>query len=267
MRLLPLIYRFSPLALAAVLSVILFSVPAHAKEKELGTFGVWRAYSSEEGGQNVCYMTTMKVLGEGKNQRVRYLMITHRPTEGSSDVFSFGAGVQLDSKHGASLKIGKETFDLFSARDTAWAREAMTDHKIASALRTAKLASVSAIAAQGKAPTFTEQFSLTGAPQAYSAITKACGLPDPEIKAEVKKAATKKLEVKKAETKKTEAKNAAATLKNAAKKSPASASVKSKSATAKASAKRVTKKPEAKKNPAKKKLAKPTPRSAAQKSP
>ncbi|MDD4615668.1 MAG: invasion associated locus B family protein [Alphaproteobacteria bacterium] len=171
---------------------------AIAKEKDLGTFGVWRAFSNEEGGQNICYMSTVKTKGVGKNQRVRYLMVTHRPVEGSSDVFSFGAGVPLDSKHGVTLKIGNDSFDLFAARDTAWAREAMTDHKISVALRSGKAAEISAIAAQSKITTLTEQFPLTGATEAYAAINKACGLPILEIakkppkKTEAKKIAPKK---------------------------------------------------------------------------
>lgn len=159
-----------------------------SKEKDLGGFGVWRAYQRDEGGQTVCYMVTAKMppasgvssnaKGSKKKVRTPYVMITHRPVEASSDVFSYGAGAMLDTKHSVTLRIGKEGFDLFAVRDTAWARDALTDHKIAKAVRGSAVAQVSGILSENQAASFNDKFSLNGALEAYRAIGKACGLAD-----------------------------------------------------------------------------------------
>ncbi len=175
------------------------------KERSLGTFGAWHALAYDEGIQTVCYMVTAKIVKstDKKKNRKSYLMVTHRPIEASSDVFSYGAGEALDSKHDVTLQIGKDAFDLFSVKETAWARDPMTDHKIATAIRSSSVAQISAIPARGRATTIADKFSLTGALSAYRAINKACGLPDIVL---VKKELTKKSEVKKTETKKAAAK-------------------------------------------------------------
>lgn len=157
------------------------------KEKTLGRFGAWQAYAYQEGGQKVCYMVSVKA-PKGKG-RTSYVMITHRPIEASLDVFSYGAGAPLDSKHGVKVKIGADSYDLFSVKDTAWARDARTDHKLAGAVNKGATVHVTAISAKGKASILRDTFSLTGSASAYRAISRACGLPEPKA---VKKPEPKK---------------------------------------------------------------------------
>ncbi len=184
------------------------SATAAEPKKSLGKFGLWRTFAYEEGGQTVCYMVTTKMVKPTAKakERTPYLMITHRPVEGSTDVFSYGAGVDLDSKHGAEIGIGKESYELFSVKKNAWAREPMTDHKIAKAIRTSATAVLTGIPAQRRARTVRDRFSLKGAAEAYRAIGKACGVPDYERQAEVKKKKAEKPVAKKPATKKPVAK-------------------------------------------------------------
>jgi len=181
--------------LSAIFVTIITSPSLAApKEKDLGAFGVWHSYAYDEGGQTVCYMVTAKTTkGSGKNKdRNSYLMITHRPVEASTDVFSYGAGAQLESKRGVALKIGNDVFDLFSIRDTAWARDARIDHKLAAEIRTSATAQTSGFSSGKRISAIKDQFSLTGALPAYRAINKACGLPDPEGKKPAAKKPTDK---------------------------------------------------------------------------
>lgn len=184
--------------------LVAMALPALAmaapKEKDLGAFGAWRAYEYEEGGQTVCYMVTVKTIkSTGPKKRTPpYLMITHRPVEASTDVVSYGAGAMLDSRRGVKLRVGKNAFDLFSVRDTAWSRDALTDHKVAAGLRSATTAQFSALPNQKGSKNIADVFDLTGAPAAYRAINKACGLPN----LEPKEPATKKTTVKKSSSQK-----------------------------------------------------------------
>lgn len=168
---------------------------ALAREKTLGTFGAWQTFMQTEGGQQVCYMVAtannppvispVKAPVKGRHVKAKrgqpYIMITHRPIEASLDVFSYGAGAMLDTRRGATLRLGKNSFDLFAVRDTAWARDALTDHKIARALRILSLKpkailGVHAYPEHKGDRLFADTFSLNGTDAAYHAIGKACGV-------------------------------------------------------------------------------------------
>jgi hypothetical protein len=148
------------------------------REKSLGTFRAWRAFSEDEDGQKICYMVTTKVLKSSapKQRSQAYLMITHRPTEGSTDVVSYGAGLLINPKYGAKVHTAKSLYDFFSVKDTAWARDAQTDHKVAAMLLTLPSVQISAMPQKKASKSFTDQFDLSGGVQAYQAIGKACGL-------------------------------------------------------------------------------------------
>ncbi len=184
--------KISSRLLGILFVLLVASFPAMAKEKSLGVFGAWNTFTSQQNGQTVCYMVTIKTiksLGPQKREGP-YLMIAHRPTEGSVDVFSYGAGTLLDAKRDVHLSVGKAAFDLFSARDIAWARDAQTDHKIAAAIKGAATAQVKAFPTKhGKA--ISDTFDLRGAGTAYHTISKACGLPEDTPKKPVKKPVTK----------------------------------------------------------------------------
>lgn len=204
------------------------------KEKDLGRFGAWQAYAYDEGGQKVCYMVSVKTSKAPKGKgRTSYLMITHRPIEASLDVFSYGAGEALDAKQGVKVRIGEDSYDLFSVKDTAWARDARTDHRLAAAVKKGSTVHVTGLSAKGKASVVRDTFSLTGSSSAYRAISKACGLPEPKVlkNPEPKKAqaSTVKKGKKSTITNKTEAKKPAVkkksvNTKTAPKKQPANKS-------------------------------------------
>ncbi|MDD3370975.1 MAG: hypothetical protein PHE27_04010 [Alphaproteobacteria bacterium] len=224
-----LIFPFLALLCLPALCAPSWAAPAKShKERNLGTFGAWRAYAYEEGGQTVCYMTSMKVIKTKKKKpRVKYLMVTHRPVEGSTDVFSYGAGIDLDSSHSVTVRIGQDVFDLFSARDTAWARDTITDHKITAAIRNGSTAKVIAIPVQSRVSTISDEFSLGGSSGAYRAINKACGLPDLQaVKKTIKKPVAKKTSKSKAKAsvKKTASKAKAVVKTKKSKKSTAKSS-------------------------------------------
>lgn len=101
-------------------------------------------------------------------------MITHRPSESSSDVISYAAGTKFKPASEVQVSVGAKQFSLFTQSDTAWSRDAVTDHAIASAIRHGASMTVIGVSAQGVKIADTVQ--LKGASAAYAAIGKACGL-------------------------------------------------------------------------------------------
>jgi hypothetical protein len=162
--------------------------------KLLGTFGNWRAYSVTEADQPVCYMT-LTIPGAKGSKAKRgdaLLTITHRPAENSTNVFSYTAGYNYKSGSSVTLRIGKDSFDLFTAQDTAWSRDPATDRKIATELRAAMNLTITGTPANKGAKPLTDRLTLTGTAAAYKAIGKACGVETEEKPAVKPKKAKKK---------------------------------------------------------------------------
>lgn len=156
--------------------------------KSLGVFDFWRAFSATENGQPVCYMSLTGVapkpaaLKKSANKKEKLLkrsnitiMITHRPSEGSKDVVSYSAGAKLRPASEARIVIGKKEFILFTQDETAWSRDAVTDHALAEAIVSSSSMTFNGETVNGDK--FSDTITLKGSAKAYKAISKACGLP------------------------------------------------------------------------------------------
>jgi len=172
-----------PLALFCV--VLPLSAQA-AAPKNLGKFGFWTAYSVTEDKQPLCYMILTahppQAKDSGKKKAPKRgditVMITHRPGESSLDVFSYSAGVKFQPASEAVIGIGKRQFNLFTQDDTAWSRDAATDHALSAALRGAESLTLTGTAAKGTL--IADTLQTKGAREAYRAISKACGVAVPD---------------------------------------------------------------------------------------
>jgi hypothetical protein len=166
-----------------VLFLVSFIFPALAiagsAQKSLGTFGVWQTYSYTDGDQPVCYMVKPAHIPAPKNKKFKrgaaYLMITHRPGENSKDVVSYTSGYNFKSPSDVTVHIGKDTFDLFTQKDSAWSRDTKTDHALVAAIRSNGFMKVVGSPAQNVS-VITDTLDLKGSAAAYQAIGKACGL-------------------------------------------------------------------------------------------
>ena len=157
-------------------ALLLLSSPAHAAEqREIGRYGSWVAYEFEENGGKVCYMASKPQKAEGKYSKRGDIvaMVTHRPSEGTKDVFSYMAGYGYKKGSDVTLKIDGQTFTLFTQNDMAWAADAAADSAIAAALQKGNKMVVEGVSARGTETTDT--FSLSGSTKAYEAISAACG--------------------------------------------------------------------------------------------
>jgi len=149
---------------------------AHAGEPRLvGTYGAWDAYVFTENGNKVCYMASRPKKSQGNYSRRGeiYALVTHRPAEGTKDVFSYITGYTYKKGSDVSITIGSDRFSLFTQDDTAWTPDTETDVKLSKAIQSGSNMVVKGTSSRGTLTTDT--FSLSGSSKAYSKITKECG--------------------------------------------------------------------------------------------
>jgi len=179
-------------ALSVLFILAHLALPASAKSAQtLGTFGNWKTYKVEEDRQPVCYMVltahtaktiATKVKSKGKwitrnwSRGDAHLTITHRPAEGSVDVVSYDAGYNFKTASDVKARIDAANFDMFTQKDTAWTRDARTDHALTAAIRKSSALTMTGQSAHPGSPNLTDKIDLAGADAAYHVISKACGI-------------------------------------------------------------------------------------------
>ena len=126
----------------------------------------------------VCYMTLTARFPKNKKfaRGDAYLTITHRPGDNSKDVISYSSGYNFKPMSSADMRFGTKGYDLFTAVDTAWSRDAATDHRIAASILTSPSVTITGYPSRKAGGTITDKFGLKGARDAYRAIGKACGI-------------------------------------------------------------------------------------------
>ncbi|MDD3288901.1 MAG: invasion associated locus B family protein [Alphaproteobacteria bacterium] len=177
------------LLLSLIMTISIIPSLANASAPQtLGSFGPWKAFMATENEQPVCYMsltskappivvpkTAKKSQAKPSKRGDVVIMVTHRPAEGSKDVVSYSAGIKFKAASEAKIIIGKKEFSLFTQNDTAWSRDAATDHALAAAIKGGLSITMSGESARGDI--INDKINIKGAAQAYRAISKSCGLP------------------------------------------------------------------------------------------
>lgn len=163
-------------AIALVLALCVAApAPVFAAESEvIATHAKWTAFRVKETGSKVCYMASEPTKDEGNYTRRGpiHALVTNRPAEGTKNVFSYIAGYPYKPGSDATVKIGNQSFTLFTQDDTAWAPDAATDEKLIEAMRKGATMVVRGVSSRGTATTDT--FSLAGSGAAHDAMTKEC---------------------------------------------------------------------------------------------
>jgi invasion protein IalB len=155
--------------------MLVASVSAHAGEPRLlGSYGDWAAYVFMEEGNKVCYMASKPTNAEGdytKRGEV-YALLTHRPAEGTKNVFSYITGYDYKPGSDATIQIDDQKYVLFTQDDTAWAPDASTDEKLAEAIQKGSKMEVRGTSSRGTQTM--DNFSLKGSSKAYERISDEC---------------------------------------------------------------------------------------------
>ncbi len=172
---------FRPLIVAISLAALFGPTALHpvaqAQGIELvGTFGDWSAFQYSEDGNPTCYMSSepSKASGDYTKRGDVFAFVTHRPAEKRIGEVSIVAGYPYQKDSAVEVAIGKQTFELFTQDDGAWARDEARAKKLVQAMRKGNKMVVKGTSARGTLTTDT--YSLRGFTKSYRAIGKACGL-------------------------------------------------------------------------------------------
>lgn len=156
-------------------ALLFFPLAAQASEqREIARHGQWVAYEFEENGGKVCYMAAKptKAVGNYSKRGDVVAMITHRPAEGTRNVFSYMTGYGYKKGSDVTLTIDGKKYSLFTQNDMAWAADSAADNALADAIQKGSTMVVKGVSARGTQTTDT--FSLSGSTKAYEAIAGAC---------------------------------------------------------------------------------------------
>lgn len=167
---------------------------AYAKSPSLiAEQGAWRAYSFEDKGEKVCFMSAVpqRKAGKVKKRGDVAFFITRWPGEQEKNVVSVSGGYTFKPDSAVTVKVDGQTFSLFTQGEMAWTRDHATDEVIAKALRKGSTLSVKGMSQDGTETNDT--YSLSGSGAIYDAMEKECAKRDkPPVAAPAKPQAPEK---------------------------------------------------------------------------
>lgn len=145
-------------------------------DNHLGDAQGWSAYADPDRNGKICYLVGRPVKSEPRPVKRGdvYMYVTHRSTEHTYNVVSFNAGYQFKEGSDAELTIDNTRFELFTNKDTAWARDAETEKAIVEAMVKGRQATIKGTSARGT--TTVDTYALAGFSQVLVLIDQACGL-------------------------------------------------------------------------------------------
>jgi invasion protein IalB len=151
------------------------AIPASAQQKDLGTFGDWRAVVDGSGNKRICYIGSAPKKTEGKytTRGETHFLVTDRPADKVKGEVSVAAGYAYKDGKDAEADVDGKKFKLFTSGGNAWAYDAGADKAMVGALKAGKQLIVRGTSSRGTATTDT--YSLSGFSAALAAIDKACG--------------------------------------------------------------------------------------------
>lgn len=168
---------------ACVVALAVVATPAAAQKKPakkndhhefLGRYGDWEAHKARINGEEVCYVASLPKKSEGKyTQRGETSVLVSnwakRKVFGQVEV---RAGYTYKKNSKVKFTSEKGDFELWTTRDTAWAKDKAADKKIVAALKAGLKLTVIGYSSRGTKTTDT--YSLKGFTKAYERIGKEC---------------------------------------------------------------------------------------------
>lgn len=133
-----------------------------APVKELGKFGDWNANAYTDSSNQRCFIVATPVTEQPSTLRhgdVHFFVQT-QPGNPSQTESSFQTGYPFASDSTVELKIGSETFQMFTSGQSAWLRRLEREPDLLAAMRSGSTMVLNATSARGNDTSY--QFSLNG---------------------------------------------------------------------------------------------------------
>jgi hypothetical protein len=168
--------KLFPCLLAAALGVYAALPQAALAQdvKPIGSFGDWDAYTRGTAGNRFCYMVSKPKEASLRSRRGEiFFLVWHRPDQKEFDVVQLDIGYPFKKGSEAELRIGSDSWALFTREESAWTYKAADDKELVTALRKGHRLTVRGTSERNN-PTI-DSYSLKGTSAAYKAIGKACG--------------------------------------------------------------------------------------------
>lgn len=149
--------------------------PAHAQDASLvGRFNDWDAYTRGSGADRFCYMVSKPKEASLRSRRGEiFFLVWHRPGQKEFDVVQVDIGYPFKEASEVEVRIGGNSWSLFTRDESAWTYKPADDKALVSALRKGARMTVKGTSSRNN-PT-TDAYSLKGTSAAYAAISRACG--------------------------------------------------------------------------------------------
>lgn len=140
----------------------------------LGQFSRWTAYTYLAGGGKVCYAVTQPTESQpkGVNRDPVYVFITNRPKEGVRHEVSVITGYPYKEGSKTEVKIGNDSFVMFTKDDGAWMQNAAEETRLIGSMKAGSDMIVSGTSRRGTVTTDT--YSLAGVTAALKKIDAEC---------------------------------------------------------------------------------------------
>ena len=157
--------RLSLLTALLVLPLLAGPAPAQTFVK---TTGEWSAFKDGSGKNRSCYIASapQKETGNYKRRGDTFVLVSHRPGEGTRDVFELRAGYTYKKDSEVTVAIDGQKFELFTQQGTAWAKDSKTDRALARAMIRGRSMTVTGTSARGTKTV--DSYSLNGFTAAYN---------------------------------------------------------------------------------------------------
>lgn len=144
------------------------------KHEFLGRFDDWEAHKARIGGETVCYIASLPKKSEGKYTRrdETSVLVSHWSKRKVFGQVEVRAGYTYKKNSKVKFDSDKGDFELWTTRDTAWAKDQAADRKIVEALK--KGLKLIVVGHSSRGTKTTDTYSLRGFTKAYEKITDEC---------------------------------------------------------------------------------------------
>lgn len=160
---------------SCLVGVFFLAGEVHAQSPQfLGNFRDWYLYTYDEDGGRTCYIASKPTKEEGNWQRrgAAAVLVARLPIPGANEQVSIQPGYTYKSGSTVEVKIGNETWQLFTQGEHAWAN---TDDEDAAIIRSMQRGSDMTARGTSTLDTFSlDTYSLLGFTAAFNAMRDAC---------------------------------------------------------------------------------------------